>query len=419
MARRVYLHIGTMKSASTYLQQLLWDNAESLAEQGILYPLNDHYSAFRDLFGRLEETGERSGEWSNIRRMIRRHPGDVILSNELLAAASRAKVKRIVKAIPAEVHVVLMARDPGRVVPSHWQTTLRNGRTHTWAEFASAACRDDDGDVETEPTDDPHSRQDLTAWFWRHHDVPAILARWRGVVAPENLRLVTVPPSGSEPDLVARRFASVVGCEFAEPEEAAVGNPSMGAYSAEFLRRLNEHENDVDAWSRRYAFKVAISRALTAGAASEPRFGLSDDQLGWMTKRAQRMVEEIEQSGVSVVGDLDDLIPVRSSAVAYVDPSESSDTHLLEAASNGMLGMVGLLGEVRQARRGFLEEIRSLEEERVVATGQIARQQRRIERLEARVAARPSTPVPTTVGRLRSAARDGRLVAAVRRRLRR
>ncbi len=34
----VYRHVGPVKTGSTYLQQLLWTNRQSLAEQGVFHP---------------------------------------------------------------------------------------------------------------------------------------------------------------------------------------------------------------------------------------------------------------------------------------------------------------------------------------------------------------------------------------------
>ena len=38
MARTVYFHVGLPKTGTTYLQTLLWNNAEELRGQGVLMP---------------------------------------------------------------------------------------------------------------------------------------------------------------------------------------------------------------------------------------------------------------------------------------------------------------------------------------------------------------------------------------------
>ncbi len=39
MANRVFLHVGTPKTGTTYLQTVMWANRDKLAEQGLLLPL--------------------------------------------------------------------------------------------------------------------------------------------------------------------------------------------------------------------------------------------------------------------------------------------------------------------------------------------------------------------------------------------
>ena len=38
MAERVYLHVGLPKTATTYLQTILWANRDALEEQGVRLP---------------------------------------------------------------------------------------------------------------------------------------------------------------------------------------------------------------------------------------------------------------------------------------------------------------------------------------------------------------------------------------------
>ena len=52
MARRLFMHVGTPKSGTTYLQNTLWEHQKSLRNAGILLPLNgmaDHWTAAKEL----------------------------------------------------------------------------------------------------------------------------------------------------------------------------------------------------------------------------------------------------------------------------------------------------------------------------------------------------------------------------------
>ncbi len=67
MARRVFFHIGTMKSATTYLQGLCSANAQLLAEQGVLWPSGDlPFLAVAEIVGRDTERPGHQGAWAEL-----------------------------------------------------------------------------------------------------------------------------------------------------------------------------------------------------------------------------------------------------------------------------------------------------------------------------------------------------------------
>jgi hypothetical protein len=352
MARRVFVHIGTMKSATTYVQELCQANAQQLADQGVLWPPADlPFLAVAELQGRDEQRPGRTGSWDRLMSAFAAHPGTTVFSNELLAPVGRKVIRQIVMGCkPAKLHVVLTARDLARVIPSHWQTTLKNGGTTPWAEFAAAVC--------AEPTLDANiaRSRDTGSWFWRRHDIPAIISRWAHFVSPEHITVVTVPPAGGDTSVVGTRFARAIGVSadgFAEPDH---DNSSVGAYSAELLRRLNSADPGFERHHFRWGVKDALVRHGLAGrAASEPGFGLSVDQHDWVCRRADRMITDIEAAGVTVVGDLSDLRPAARPVTDVVDPASATDSDLLPPALVGLAGLARVVADLR------------LEEERAAA----------------------------------------------------
>lgn len=429
MARRVYLHIGLMKTATSYIGQLCELNRDRLAAARVLWPVGDlRYQAVRDLFGRPVET-DVPGAWRALKRQLREHQGDVIICNELLAAMDDRRVRRLVGALdPAEVHVVVTARDLARVIPSHWQTTIKNGRTHEWSDFAAAVCRDGPDEyvaagAESRATDwtpgDGLSARRLNTWFWQRHDAPAIVSRWQQFVPSERVTVVTVPPVGGDREAVARRFGSVVGVDLLGLEQPeSWSNSSLGAHSAELMRRLNEDATDLDTAERSYGFKHALGRSLvTGGQESEPRFALTQPQQDWVSSRAHAMVRQLERSGVRVVGDLADLIPAPRPPSDVLDPSASSDRELLQAASRGLVGMVKSFAELRSelaAQTAAVDQLRT-KSERLQRRAET--QRRRIDELSARLQPGARATVPTWT-RLRSRLGSAPLTRRVLTRLR-
>ena len=125
-SRRVYLHVGTPKSGTSYLQDKLALNRDELERQGLEYPrarTDNHFEAALDLIGDTwagEEKAAR-GRWDGLAQVARRSQRDVLISHEILAAADADGVARAMASFPEqEVHVVAHGprprpADPGRV----------------------------------------------------------------------------------------------------------------------------------------------------------------------------------------------------------------------------------------------------------------------------------------------------------------
>lgn len=92
----------------------------------------------------------------------------------------------------------------------------------------------------------------------------------------------------------------------------------------------------------------ALARLVLAERAStEPRCGLGAEQLAWVRRRALVMVAELDQLGVWVVGELDDLVPNAEPSDGGIDPAVASEADLLEAAVFGLAGMARVHTDVR------------------------------------------------------------------------
>lgn len=339
MARRVYLHIGTMKSATTYIQALCHVNDHRLAAQGMLCPSPGmNFAAINVLLGSSYIRPWNEDAWTTLADQIRDHDGDVFLSNEILSLRSRRKSAELVAALaPAEVHVMVTARDLARVIPSQWQEGAANRQTSTWAEYAASVCAD-------EP---PNS--DIADRFWRRQDIPAFLSRWLQSVPKERITLVTVP-RGGDPGVLAARCGTALGLDFSEFEEPVASHSSLGAHSAELMRRLNTQLDEIDVLDYRTGFHKGLCRAVLAPRAShEPRIALSAREHAWAFQRAQRMITELESLGIAVVGDLADLLPAPYKEGSGIDPGTASDSDLLATSLDGLAGVTKELASVQIA----------------------------------------------------------------------
>ncbi|HYJ70673.1 MAG TPA: hypothetical protein VEX15_23710 [Nocardioidaceae bacterium] len=331
MAKRLFLHIGAMKSGTSYLQALCADNQDRLEAAGVRFVGGIFEAGV--VASEILRTGRRPSTIDNMCRRLQQATegwdGDVFLSMELLSRRPPQAQQRLVQAAAAEeVHVIVSGRDLARVIPSRWLTTMRNRRTWTWPEYLRLVC-----------VDDPN---ETVAWknFWDFQDLSGMLRSWTAVADPHRMHMVTAPRSSSDPMILWRRFAGVLGIDpsgYRKPKPARA-NPARGVAAAEVLRRVNIRLDDLSYVVYRRGIGNPVDQIYEGAPAGEPRLQIPEAYRGWVEKRARRMNDEIAELGVNVVGDLTELLPGPPDPDA-MESVEVSDAQLLETALDGLAGM--------------------------------------------------------------------------------
>jgi hypothetical protein len=356
MARRLYLHIGTMKSATTYLQHVLDANREQLEDAGLLWlPSGKNHQAINDFLGTRRRSADSVGAWDNLCTTVREYPGDVLFSTELMGPIRRQRVEKLMSELaPQEARVIITARDLTKVVPSHWQETTQNQGTMSWREWVDRVSK---GPEERGP--------DFR--FWTHHDLAGLIDNWQ-VAAPGQVYLVTVPASQSDPELIWRRFAAAVELDLPSITPPRSVNPALGAVSAELMRRINIEVADVPFPSYGPGFKQLLAkRILVKRAAAEPRPGLDADDYARLRQIALEIVEQVRQRDVTVIGDLADLIPAESAPSDGFDPAAIDDSQLLQVAIEALAGVGLRLGEQQTELKRLRSRQVGADEQQVVS----------------------------------------------------
>jgi len=350
--RTVYFHIGAPKTGTTYLQGVLHANRRALREAGLLYPGTQHAHFWpsqdlRETKFRGHTDAHVRGAWDRLVKEIEGWRGRSVIDHESFAAATRGAIDRALTDLDfADVHLVFTARDLARQLPAAWQERVKNGSTGSYADFLESLRV-------------PREEQDQAArHFWAMQAVPAVLARWARDLPAEHVHVVTVPPAGSEPGLLWRRFAGLLELDpDAYDSSSHVANTSLGAAEAAVLRAFNAAIAELDVPWPAYAgvFKQRLAPALAARAGRP--IELPENHFGWVVERSQAVVEELRAAGYSVVGDLAELVP--TTRPTGLDPDDVPADARAEAALAGMVSMVGLLAEgpvattaVRRAQRG-------------------------------------------------------------------
>lgn len=344
MTQRVLIHVGTPKSGTTYLQDLLWCSRPALAEAGVLFPGGspaDHFHAAVEL-GTGDFHGWRDpdmpGAWHQLVEAARAHPGTTVISHELFGDLSAEAAAQALRDLDfAEVHVVVTARDLARQLPAVWQEDLKNRHHLPFEEFLAVVRP---GTTVPDVIRPAGARPEYHgAAFWLRQDVPAVLQRWGAGLPRDQVHVVTVPPRGSAPGLLWERFAQVLGVD---PAIATLPpgrrNASLGAAESELLRRLNERLDYAVEWP---TYGPRITHLMATALADRPHatpLTLPGTERAWVSAQADAMLFELAALGCDVSGDLGDLevqpVPGAGEAPA------AGTAELLDAALDAVVALI-------------------------------------------------------------------------------
>jgi hypothetical protein len=341
VTERVYLHVGTPKSGTTYLQRVLDQNRERLAAAGVLVVGERHVDRVHAALVLREDprvstlSARQAQSWQRLVAQIRAWDGpSAVLSYELFSAATREQAERALADLAGlDVHVVITARDFGKMVPSAWQERLKFGLTTPLGQWRPA--REKAG-----------PRRE---WGWRTMDPASVAERWGASLAPDHVHVVTVPRERRDPDELWHRFAAA--CDLtATSDDLNLGvglvNESLGVTAAELLRRVNERIGPPIEGSREQAkwLRDTLAHGVLARLGSEP-IQINDRQLDDAQRQATRSVQRVDEAGYDVRGDLDDLAPSRG---AGRSPEDVTDAELLDTALDTIVQLLLLVRERSQ-----------------------------------------------------------------------
>jgi hypothetical protein len=337
MASQVFLHIGLPKTGTTYLQSVLWGSKAELARDGYLLPgrgHREHLWAALELQDRpnLERRHpEAPGTLARLVKAVNRHKGPAVLTHDFMCGAGRDRAGRLVESLaPAEVHVVITARDTLGMLTAGWAEYVKNGGTKPLTEMRGERLG---GQAE---------------FGWRTWDLAGVLRRWARHVPPERVHVLPMPGPGAPRDQHWRNFAGVLGLDpdrYDAPEEPS--NPALGVVQIELLRRVNPHLTafrkpvDRGTWIRGY---LAEGHLVRQGG---ERLGADDAQVAECRERADRAVAIIQRRGYRVVGDIESL-RVPADLPPRPHPEDVSNAALLDSATTLVAEM---LADVRRIAR--------------------------------------------------------------------
>ncbi len=350
--RTVYVHVGPLKTGTTYLQEVLWSNKQLLAQRGVCLPMDAFGQQTRAVMGLMDKRMHRDStvdpqvsrnKWQSLVDQVQAWDGPAaVLSMEFLCEAREPAVRRLVHDLePAQVHVVYTARDLVRLIPAMWQTHLRNKRTVTWREYLDSV---------RDPADPaaPWGRR-----LWSQQDPAQVLGRWQAGVPAERTSVITVPVSGSDPDLLWRRFASVLGVDPAGFDlEVPRANRSLGAVECEALRRINRDVAErvpgpvyVD------LVKRFVAREVLEREPNEHALVLPASDLSWVRERSAAQIAALRDGGYALVGDLAELADDRSALTETRAPDDIDEADVVALLSRVTAAVVVEMSRRQRGQR--------------------------------------------------------------------
>ena len=341
--RRVFLHIGLLKTGTSYLQTVMWQNLDELHRQGLDMVPGSKRETFH-LMLRARDRYKPEVDPPDVASALDRLPGQlaaatgdrVLITEESLAPATADQIEALLGACTSrEVHVIVTLRDLGRQIPSAWQQTLQAGMSLTYQGYLRRMRR---------------TEGDIANRYWSSKDVEAILARWSQFVPPERLHLVLVPPPGASHEELLHRFCRVIEVD-PEPLDREVqrSNESVGRAQAELLRRVNAkldpslqaRELYGDVGKRYFAVRVL-------GKQKSDKIQVPREHEEWTRAVSQRFIDAIAAGGYPVEGDLSDLQPTPD---AFTDETKVSHKQVAESAVAALASMLAFDMEKLRNRR--------------------------------------------------------------------
>lgn len=348
--RTVFVHIGTRKSGSTFLQTALRESRAQLAAQGAA------------LVGTTRELGEVVGALVGQRPRTREEklagldlllglldpsvPRQII-SLEALAEQPDWVASHLLEGIRQRgyaVSVLVTARHWGKVVPSEWQQRVKQRGVVGYADFVADVRAGGPGQE----------------GFWARHFLPDVVTRWGAPVGLDSVRVIATPSPSTPGPGITELFCGAVGIDSDQLEQPAEElNVSLSLEQAEMLRRLNVALGDRMPQPGG-AYGIGVRGWVTQGSLMkhpQPSVRLPADAVPWCVEVTARQLAELGDLGVAVVGDPDDLLCPADLASG---PVEASDADVADVAVATIADLASLrwervgqqLADRRQKRKG-------------------------------------------------------------------
>lgn len=229
--KELVLHIGMMKTATTYLQSVLQNNRDELSKKGWLYP-GEYLNHQREIYGlcgnnvywyrKILDRDVQLG--CSLVKEIKASQNSVIISSEALSSLSEDGIKEFVDKVGRPTRVVVTVRNLYKVLPSAWQQYVKGGSKNSFEQMLDKFIQ---------------ARQDLSG-PWRTYAYGHIIKKWSKI---GDVHTVIIPTSKEEGGLTTwDLFQQACGLPSLKNTEvpASQSNLSLPLEGVNFLIEMNK-----------------------------------------------------------------------------------------------------------------------------------------------------------------------------------
>lgn len=376
MARkhRAFVHVGLPRSGGGFLDSALAEHAEALERDGVRHPAISTEEMFRaaieirrDHRAWGYERREVEGAWAGICRRAWRAAskagGDVVFSQELLAACTPAQIALLLDGLTGfEVHVVVTARDPGAQMLAAWAGSVEAGRSVSFSRFRQRVM-------------DPEREHDQAGRFWAGQDLTEVLDRWGAAVGePRRVHVLVVPAGDPDPrERVWRAFGDVVGFDAERLPLRGDGPTGPGPAGLALMRRVNRA---VDGRLSGRTHRAVVRHYLSEGAVTDGigTPALPADLHAALLEIGEGWRKSLADGGYDVRGDTAGLLPAPPDPDAQLPddvPAEDRLSMATDTLANVLVEVARLRehNEALERRTAKLERKKRKLKRRLAAAG--------------------------------------------------
>ena len=302
------IHIGQMKSGTTYIQNALSQNRAKLSKAGFLYPgdlFNQQHACYGLCGSDIPWVSPRD-KWNKLSAEmldeIKKTEKNILISSEALSCMSRKGVENFVLKLGGIDEVIVTVRNLHSVLLSAWQQSVKGGSSKGLPEFFDGLQKD----------------RQYNAGMWKNYSFGEIIKNWE---EHSKVTMIIVEMGGRKDKLLEDFLQSCGLPKIPSPVfNSLEENKSLKREDVELLRQFNiynkfldkERKESYNRWLLKKCFFPAAEREV--GSKIKMPAGYIDIIENWTREELLKIPHT-----VNIMGNVEDIWKIDGLAIDYDD----------------------------------------------------------------------------------------------------